>query len=441
METAALTRGSIPPQLVSLALPLIFGNILQQLYNTIDAMVIGRFAGETAFAAIGVAGTVMNLFLFLLSGCCTGISVLFAQQYGSRDLAGFRQEGFLASVFGGLFTLVLSLAALLLLRPLLTLMQTPEDVARLAADYLVVIFGGLLATFFYNLCAAALRSVGDTRSALLALLAAMAANLALDLLFVARLGMGIAGAAWATVLAQLLSVALCLLYLARRYPQLLFRREDRRLDRGLLRRTVSYGAVSALHQSSLYIGKLLVQGAVNSMGNEAINAYTAATRIEGFANSFGDSGAEAVSVFVAQNTGAGEKKRVKRGFFTGMALMIALGLTMSLIMFVGARASLTLMLGESGLDALEGGMAYLRLIALVYVMCFIGSAYVGLYRGIGWVSVPVIGSSLQITIRVILAYALADSWGVAGVALATGIGWSAIITYQTVLYRVKRPLP
>ena len=148
METAALTRGSIPPQLVSLALPLIFGNILQQLYNTIDAMVIGRFAGETAFAAIGVAGTVMNLFLFLLSGCCTGISVLFAQQYGSRDLAGFRQEGFLASVFGGLFTLVLSLAALLLLRPLLTLMQTPEDVARLAADYLVVIFGGLLATFF-----------------------------------------------------------------------------------------------------------------------------------------------------------------------------------------------------------------------------------------------------------------------------------------------------
>ena len=173
METAALTRGSIPPQLVSLALPLIFGNILQQLYNTIDAMVIGRFAGETAFAAIGVAGTVMNLFLFLLSGCCTGISVLFAQQYGSRDLAGFRQEGFLASVFGGLFTLVLSLAALLLLRPLLTLMQTPEDVARLAADYLVVIFGGLLATFFYNLCAAALRSVGDTRSALLALLASV----------------------------------------------------------------------------------------------------------------------------------------------------------------------------------------------------------------------------------------------------------------------------
>ena len=347
METAALTRGSIPPQLVSLALPLIFGNILQQLYNTIDAMVIGRFAGETAFSAIGVAGTVMNLFLFLLSGCCTGISVLFAQQYGSRDLAGFRQEGFLASVFGGLFTLVLSLAALLLLRPLLTLMQTPEDVARLAADYLVVIFGGLLATFFYNLCAAALRSVGDTRSALLALLAAMAANLALDLLFVARLGMGIAGAAWATVLAQLLSVALCLLYLARRYPQLLFRREDRRLDRGLLRRTVSYGAVSALHQSSLYIGKLLVQGAVNSMGTPMISAYTATTRIEGFANSFGDSGAQAVSVFTAQNTGAGEERRVREGFRTSFLMMLALGAVMSVLLYAAAPAAIALLAGET----------------------------------------------------------------------------------------------
>lgn len=437
METAALTRGSIPPQLVSLALPLIFGNILQQLYNTIDAMVIGRFAGETAFAAIGVAGTVMNLFLFLLSGCCTGISVLFAQQYGSRDLAGFRQEGFLASVFGGLFTLVLSLAALLLLRPLLTLMQTPEDVARLAADYLVVIFGGLLATFFYNLCAAALRSVGDTRSALLALLAAMAANLALDLLFVARLGMGIAGAAWATVLAQLLSVALCLLYLARRYPQLLFRREDRRLDRGLLRRTVSYGAVSALHQSSLYIGKLLVQGAVNAQGTDTINAFTAATRIEGFANSFGDSGAEAVSVFVAQNTGGGRPERVRRGFFTGMALMIGLGLAMSLTMFVGARASMALMLGEASPAAMDEGMAYLRWISVFYVLCFIGNAYVGLYRGMGWVSVPVIGSVLQQTIRVILAYTLAGPMGLAGVALAIGTGWSAIVLYQTILFRTK----
>ncbi len=440
-RTAVLTQGSIPQQLIWLTLPLICGNILQQLYNTVDAFIIGRFLGSTAFGAVGVAGTVMNLFIFILSGCCTGIAVLFAQCYGSRDLAAFRREGFQALVFGLSVTVVLGLGGLTLLEPLLALIQTPENIEHLVTEYLTVIFLGLPVTFLYNLGSAALRAAGNTLAALFPLMAATALNVGLDILFVGGFSMGIAGAAVATVLAQGFAALLALGYLRWRMPQLLFGREDLHLDWDMLRRTASFGLVSALQQSAVYIGKLLVQGAVNSMGNEAINAYTAATRIEGFANSFGDSGAEAVSVFVAQNTGAGEKKRVKRGFFTGMALMIALGLTMSLIMFVGARASLTLMLGESGLDALEGGMAYLRLIALVYVMCFIGSAYVGLYRGIGWVSVPVIGSSLQITIRVILAYALADSWGVAGVALATGIGWSAIITYQTVLYRVKRPLP
>ena len=440
-RTAVLTQGSIPQQLIWLTLPLICGNILQQLYNTVDAFIIGRFLGSTAFGAVGVAGTVMNLFIFILSGCCTGIAVLFAQCYGSRDLAAFRREGFQALVFGLSVTVVLGLGGLTLLEPLLALIQTPENIEHLVTEYLTVIFLGLPVTFLYNLGSAALRAAGNTLAALFPLMAATALNVGLDILFVGGFSMGIAGAAVATVLAQGFAALLALGYLRWRMPQLLFGREDLHLDWDMLRRTASFGLVSALQQSAVYIGKLLVQGAVNSMGSEAISAYTAATRIEGFANSFGDSGAEAISVFVAQNTGAGEKERVKRGFFTGMALMIALGLTMSLIMFVGARASLTLMLGESGLDALEGGMAYLRLIALVYVMCFIGSAYVGLYRGIGWVSVPVIGSSLQITIRVILAYALADSWGVAGVALATGIGWSAIITYQTALYRVKRPLP
>ena len=440
-RTVVLTQGSIPRQLIWLALPLICGNILQQLYNTVDAFIIGRFLGAAAFGAVGVAGTVMNLFIFILSGCCTGIAVLFAQFYGSRDLASFRREGFLALVFGLLLTVVLGLGGLVLLGPLLGLIQTPGELRPLVTEYLNVIFLGLPVTFLYNLGSAALRAAGNTLAALLPLAAATMLNVGLDILFVGGFSMGIAGAAVATVLAQGFAALLALGYLRWRMPQLLFGREDLRLDWDMLRRTASFGLVSALQQSAVYIGKLLIQGAVNSMGNEAINAYTAATRIEGFANSFGDSGAEAMSVFVAQNTGAGEKKRVKRGFFTGMALMIALGLAMSLVMFVGARASLTLMLGESGLDALEGGMSYLRLIALIYVMCFIGSAYVGLYRGIGWVSVPVIGSSLQITIRVILAYALADNWGVAGVALATGIGWLAIITYQTVLYRVKRPLP
>ena len=402
-----------------------------------DAVIIGRFLGSDAFGAVGVAGTVMNLFIFILSGCCVGISVLFAQFYGQRDLEAFRREGFLALVFGLLLTAALALGALVLLGPLLSLIQTPEGLRPLVAEYLTVIFLGLPVTFLYNLASAALRAAGNTLAALFPLMAATLLNIGLDLLLVGACGMGISGAAIATVFSQGFAALLALGYLRWRQPQLLFGRADMRFDWSMLRRTASFGLVSALQQSAVYIGKLLVQGAVNSMGNEAINAYTAATRIEGFANSFGDSGAEAISVFVAQNTGAGDPKRVKRGFFTGMLLMIGLGLTMSLVMFVGAHASLVLMLGEGGLGALEDGIGYLRWVSVFYTLCFIGSSYVGLYRGIGWVSVPVIGSTLQITIRVILSYALAGSLELVGVAVATGIGWSAIVLYQTLLFRAR----
>ena len=436
-RNAALTQGNIPQQLIWLALPLICGNILQQFYNTVDAFIIGRFLGSDAFGAVGVAGTVMNLFIFILSGCCVGISVLFAQFYGQRDLEAFRREGFLALVFGLLLTAALALGALVLLGPLLSLIQTPEGLRPLVAEYLTVIFLGLPVTFLYNLASAALRAAGNTLAALFPLMAATLLNIGLDLLLVGACGMGISGAAIATVFSQGFAALLALGYLRWRQPQLLFGRADMRFDWSMLRRTASFGLVSALQQSAVYIGKLLVQGAVNSMGNEAINAYTAATRIEGFANSFGDSGAEAISVFVAQNTGAGDPKRVKRGFFTGMLLMIGLGLTMSLVMFVGAHASLVLMLGEGGLGALEDGIGYLRWVSVFYTLCFIGSSYVGLYRGIGWVSVPVIGSTLQITIRVILSYALAGSLELVGVAVATGIGWSAIVLYQTLLFRAR----
>ena len=436
-RTAVLTQGNIPQQLIWLALPLICGNILQQFYNTVDAFIIGRFLGSDAFGAVGVAGTVMNLFIFILSGCCVGISVLFAQFYGQRDLEAFRREGFLALVFGLLLTAALALGALVLLGPLLSLIQTPEGLRPLVAEYLTVIFLGLPVTFLYNLASAALRAAGNTLAALFPLMAATLLNIGLDLLLVGACGMGISGAAIATVFSQGFAALLALGYLRWRQPQLLFGRADMRFDWSMLRRTASFGLVSALQQSAVYIGKLLVQGAVNSMGNEAINAYTAATRIEGFANSFGDSGAEAISVFVAQNTGAGDPKRVKRGFFTGMLLMIGLGLTMSLVMFVGAHASLVLMLGEGGLGALEDGIGYLRWVSVFYTLCFIGSSYVGLYRGIGWVSVPVIGSTLQITIRVILSYALAGSLELVGVAVATGIGWSAIVLYQTLLFRAR----
>ena len=435
MTTAAdLTHGPIRRQLIALALPLLAGNILQQLYNTIDAVIVGRFVGDGAFAAVGVAGSVMNLFLFLISGGCSGAGVLLAQLHGAGDGPAFRRDFFLTSLFGGLLTLGLTAAALLLLSPLLVLLRTPAAIRGFATDYLHIIFLGFLAAFAFHLGSAVLRAVGSTGAALVFLMVSMGTNLTLDLAFIVGLGMGVAGAAWATVLAQALAALLCLTYLARRFPQLMFHREDMAYDGPLLRRTAHFSLVSALHMCNLYIGKLLVQGAVNSLGTEAISAYTAATRIEGFANSFGDSGHTAVSVFIGQNTGAGDQERVREGFFTGQRLLAVFGLFMSLLMLVGAVPTLKLVLPQNSGGSLGPAVGYLRLVACFYLFNFLGSGLAGYFQGRGRVNIPVIGATGHITLRVILSWLLAPRLGLPAVALATGLGWVGVVTFWSLLY-------
>ena len=193
-----LTSGSIPQHLLRLAAPLIMGNILQQLYNTVDAFILGRFAGDLEFAAVGVAGSVMNLFLFMITGACTGISVIFAQLYGAGERERFRREHWLSLSCGLLVTLACSGLGFLLLSPLLRLIQTPSELKTFVSVYLTIILASLPAAFFYNLYGALLRAIGRANAALMALAAAVTVSVALDYCFVARFQLGITGAAWET---------------------------------------------------------------------------------------------------------------------------------------------------------------------------------------------------------------------------------------------------
>lgn len=428
-----LTQGNISRQLIALSVPLLVGNILQQLYNTIDAVIVGNFVGDTAFAAVGVAGSVMNLFLFLISGGCDGVGTLLSQFYGAGDGPTFRREFYLSGLFGAGACVMLTALGLVVLSPLLDLLQTPANVAACAEDYLRIIFLGFPAAFAYHLASGVLRAVGNTRAALGFLALSMGANLILDLALVPS--MGTAGAALATVLAQALAAVLCVAYLRLRFPALMFHRADMVMDLPLLKRTARFSFVTALHMCSLYIGKLLVQGAVNSLGEEAIVAFTAATRIEGFANSFGDSGAAAVAVFTGQNTGAGEDGRVREGFRRGQRLLFFFGIFMSLVMILGAEPCLRLVLPAGGTAALTPAMGYLRLVACFYLFNFLGSGQAGYFRGRGLVNIPVIGATGHISLRVLLSFLLAPAMGLPAVALATGLGWVGVVTFWSILVR------
>jgi Na+-driven multidrug efflux pump len=235
--------------------------------------------------------------------------------------------------------------------------------------------------------------------------------------------LGIAGAAWATAASQAISAVLCILYLRRKAPELIFARADCRMDGELLKQTAHFSFVTALHQLSLYIGKLLVQGAVNTGGTDMISAYTATTRIEGFANSFGDSGSAATSVLVAQNRGAGKEERVKESFRSSLFLMLAMGLAVPLIMYVSASTSVGFMLGTRSGAAFENARDYLKLVALFYTLCFTGNTFAGYFNGIGKVCVPFLGATSHIALRVVLSWLLVGKMGLPAVALATGLGW------------------
>lgn len=433
MHAKTLTEGSILSYMLTLSLPLMLGNLLQQFYNTVDAFVLGRFAGPEAFAAIGIASSIMNLFLFAVAGACTGLSVLFSQFYGAGEMARFRQEHYLTLCVGLPLSLGLGGIGILCLPKLLVVIQTPTSLTEPVKEYLILVLAALPASYLYNLYSALLRSIGRADISLLALAGAVGVNLFLDVLLVSH-GYGIFGAALATAIAQVFSFLLCLGYLLWKQPDTVFRRCDRKLDRTLLKKNGHFAFVAGLHQSSLYIGKLIVQGAVNTGGTELITAYTATTRLEGFVNSFGDSGAAATSVITAQNLGAQKLNRVQKTFHVSLWFLLLLGLFCSVVMYATSNIAVSFLMETKEGSALLCAQQYMRWIALFYPLCFTGNTFAGYFDGCGKVSIPFCGAVTHISLRAVLSWLFVSKYGLNAVAVATGIGWILVNLIWTVFY-------
>ena len=434
-----LTSGSITPQLVQLCLPLLLGNVLQQLYNIINSLVVTHYLGNNAFAALGVAESVMNLFIYAISGACMGASVLIARFYGQRDFARLRQQIYVTVVLIGGCTLAAVAIGQLFLPQLLHIIQTPDELYADVSTYLRCILVGMLFTFSYNFLAATLRAVGNTRTALYFLLISLGYNLVCAWFLVAVLKLGILGTALATASAQLLSTLLCLAYIRKKQPFLRVGREDMKLSREMIRETSGYSVIAALQQSSLYLGKLMVQSAVNGLGTAAISAFTAATRVENFIQAFGISGCESIAIFVSQNKGAKQEKRALQGFLRGSVLVIGMGLFFSAALVLGGDLFVIPFLDAEETAARTLGGGYLRLLGWFYFLSFTGHSYVGHFRGVGRMNITFWGTTTQIAVRVVGTYLLVDSMGLNATALATGIGWVVIVIFHTCFFLSERP--
>lgn len=427
-----LTEGNVTKQIIKLAFPLLIGNIIQQFYNTINMMIVGRYVGEGAFASVGVSGSVMNLFIAIIIGLCVGFSILYANSYGAKNYEKLRKTIFLTAAIGISMTVILSFVGFVFVNPILNAIQTPENLFSDSIVYLRIIFAGMIFCLFYNLQSSILQALGKSNIMLLVLLISMISNILLNYFFVAILGMEVKGAALATVLSQAISSLLCFLYIVRYLPALHIQKKDLVWDRELFATSFQFGMTSSLQQSSLFFGKLLVQSAINALGTAAVMAYTADICIEQLVLAFGDSGAAAIAVFVAQNQGHNEKERVKDGLKHGMKLMVSIGLVLSFILFIAKPWALSLLISKENLQVTKIALSYLSIMCIFYPLSFLANSFQGFFRGIGMIHLAFGATLSQIVIRVILTYNMSGFMQLNAVAIATGIGWIAMIFIQVI---------
>ena len=425
-----MTRGAITPQIIHFTLPLIIGNFFVLTYNAADSVIVGRFIGANAMAALGAASPVMNIMLFLIIGICLGMSVLMGNFFGKGDLVNLKKVISTSLITGGLFTLVIVILGYFFSHLILSLMSTPSAIMDDATSYLQIIFVGLIFTFIYNIYASTLRSMGNSKVSLYFLGASAVLNVILDLLFVAVWKQGIIGAAVATVIAEASAALFCVFYVRIKIPFLQFKRSEFIFDKDILRVILGYSSVAAMQQITLHLGKILVQGAVNPLGVFAIAAFNAVTRIDDFVMIVQQNISHGITGFLAQNKGKGNFSRIRKGFWVGVKLEVIYSLIMTVLIFVFAEEIMVLFMGKGESQVVEAGVEYLKLMAFLYLLPGLTNIIQGYFRGLGEMKITLNATFVQIVVRVIAAYSIAAYFGVKGFALACLIGWIFMLGYQ-----------
>ena len=430
-----MTQGSITRQLISYSVPLILGNLFQLTYNAVDSIIAGRFIGKEALAAEGMASPVMNLVILGISGICMGAGVLMSEFFGAKHLEKLKREMSTAVLFGLYFSLAVTGMGIIFTPALLRLLHVPEELMKMTAVYLRIIFIGAPFTYFYNALSSALKSVGDSKTPLKFLMFSSVLNGVLDLIFIGGLGFGIVCSAVTTVAAEAVSAGLSVWYVYQKIPLLRLERGEFVMDRGLLKTTLQYGSVTALQQSCQPVGKVLIQGAVNTLGVDVIAAYNAVTRIDDFACLPEQSISHGITTFVAQNRGAQKPERMKKGFGRGLLLEFGYWIGICAVVLLIRNTVLKLFVtGESAEAIAVIAGQYLAIMAFFYIFPAFTNGFQGFYRGMGMMKMTLLGTFIQTSLRVIFTWLLTPSMGISGVDFACAAGWSVMLLVEIPYY-------
>ena len=436
-----LTTGRPWRVILAFSVPLLIGNVVQQLYHFADAIVVGRWLGVDSLAAVGATGSMLFLLIGFSWGLTSGFAIPTAQAFGARDESAVRRSVAAGTVLTAITSIALTVVAPFISRPLLELLQTPTELLDEATTFAVVSFLGAAATMFFNYLAAIIRAIGDSRTPLIFLTIACVFNVVLVILMVGPLGWGVGGAALATVVSQALSVVLCLEYIRRRIPVLQMRRSDWRVTRADLAVHLRLGLPMGFQASIIAIGTLAVQVRLNELGADAVAAYTTASRVDGLAVALLQSLGLAVSMFVAQNYGGGRPDRIRRGVVEATWLALIGSVVLGVVLIAFGAPLVRLFVGDGADDVVDLAALMLVINGATYTMLGVLFVLRGALQGLGHTVVPTVTGVVELFARVGAAVVLGALMGFAGVAWSNPLAWlGAVIILVPAYLRAHREL-
>lgn len=434
-----LTKGNPLKLIVLFTIPLLIGNVFQQLYSFMDALIVGRTIGKDALAAVGAASSVSFLIIGFAQGITAGLSVLTAQAYGAHDDKGVRKS-FAQSIWISLaLTIVLTVLAVTFTGPLITLMQTPLAIRAESISFLRVIFIGIGCSMAFNLLSNMMRALGDSRTPLVFLVIATVVNIALELLFILVFHMGVAGAGLATILAELFSAVLCVLYIRKHMPLLRLRKKDMAIDWQAIKQHIKVGLPMGFSMSIIAIGSIILQVMLNRLGTDAVAAYTAAGRIDQLATLPASSFGLGMATFAAQNMGAREYGRIRQGVHLTLLVNVLIAIVLGGLIIVFAKPLVNLFLGPNQPAVTALAVQYFQYNASMYWLLAILFTMRNFLQGLGHTLVPTVAGFFELAMRAFAGVILVNQLGFAGAALANPLAWlGSVFVLVNVYIRTMR---
>ncbi len=418
-----LREGGIISSMLLFSFPIILGNIFQQAYNLADTLIVGRFLGPEALAAVGSSYALMTFLNSLLIGLSMGAGALFSYSYGKGDLSGMRRDIYNSGVLFSLIAVTLTVVSYALTDEILTLLQTPEEIFREERAYIKVIFSGIFFVFLYNYVSYLLRSRGDSSTPLWFLVVSSLLNIVLDLVFIIPLGRGVKGTAEATVISQAVSGGGITVYFLLTGRDMLPRKDERKLEGRRIREIFRYSFLTSIQQSIMNFGILMIQGLVNSFGSTVMASFAAAVKIDTLAYTPSQEFGSAYSIFVSQNLGGGKMERIRKGTKGAFLVSSLFSLAISLVICLLSPSLMSFFVSLEETEVIRTGAEYLRIEGAFYIGIGILFLLYGYYRGIGRPEWSIVLTVISLGTRVLLAYTLSPILGEKAIWWAIVIGW------------------